>query len=190
VTQKQYDEAIARYEAALTQYNTAGENVKKVKSIVRPQEIESAKANLKKAQANADLLKKNIEDCKVSAPVNGIISGKFVEEGENTAPNSSLIRISNLDAVELVIYVSETELGKVKPGQRADVTVDAFKEKVFRGEVIYISPEAEFTPKNIQTPEERTKLVFGVKIRIENPQFDLKPGMPADARILINADSR
>ena len=84
-----------------------------------------------------------------------------------------------------MIYVSETELGKVKLNETADVTVDAYKDKVYKGKVIFISPEAEFTPKNIQTKDERTKLVFGVKLEIPNPQFDLKPGMPADAKLFV-----
>jgi HlyD family secretion protein len=186
VTEKQYDDAVARYRVALTQYNSASENLRKVKTIVRPQEIESAQANVKSANARVDQLKKNIEDCIVKAPVDGFVSNKFVEAGENAGPGSSLLKISSLGEVELVIYVSETELGKVKLRQKAEVTVDAFKDKAFIGEVIYISPEAEFTPKNIQTPEERTKLVFAVKIQIPNPQYELKPGMPADARIVIS----
>jgi HlyD family secretion protein len=98
---------------------------------------------------------------------------------------SSLVKISDLSKVDLVIYVSEEELGLVKQGQKVDVTVDSFKDKVFSGTVVFISPEAEFTPKNIQTKDERTKLVFAVKIKIDNPAFELKPGMPADAEIKL-----
>ena len=76
-------------------------------------------------------------------------------------------------------------MGSVKLGQKADVKVDAFKEKVFEGKVIYISPEAEFTPKNIQTKDERIKLVFAVKIKIKNADFELKSGMPADASVIL-----
>ena len=83
------------------------------------------------------------------------------------------------------IYVTELELGKVKLGQKAEVSVDAFKDKKFEGKVTYISPEAEFTPKNIQTKDERTKLVFAVKIELPNPDFELKSGMPADAKIFF-----
>ncbi len=99
---------------------------------------------------------------------------------------SSLFRISNLEVVDLIIYIPETELGKVKQGSKADITVDSFPDKSFKGEVIFISPEAEFTPKNIQTKDERTKLVFAVKIRLNNPKLELKSGMPADAVIYFN----
>jgi HlyD family secretion protein len=96
---------------------------------------------------------------------------------------SSLFKVSDLRAVDLIIYVSEEELGRVKLGQTADISVDAYPEKTYSGKVIYISPEAEFTPKNIETKDERTKLVFSVKLRINNPKYELKPGMPADANV-------
>ena len=153
---------------------------------MRPEEIESAKANIKSLIASADLLKKNIEDAKVYAPVDGFVSKKFVEAGEIVSPQSSLMKISDLQTVDLVIYLTEVEMAKVKLGQNADIKIDAFKDKTYKGEIIYISPEAEFTPKNIQTQDERTKLVFAVKIRIPNQQFELKPGMPADASLTIS----
>src|SRR4030095_2511475 len=185
MTEKLNDEANARYDLAVTQYNSARENLAKVKSIIRPEEIESADANLKKAVSAVDFLKQTIEDCKVFAPVDGFVSKKFVEEGESTVPGASLLRISNLETVNLVIYISETDLSKVKLGQNAEIKIDAFKDKTYTGKIIFISPEAEFTPKNIQTPDERTKLVFAVKIEIPNPQFELKPGLPADAKIVF-----
>lgn len=185
ITKQQYDNALSRYDLAAAQYQTAKDNLTKIKNITRPEDIESARANLNKAISAYDLLKQNISDCSVYAPVNGIISKKFVEKGEIVNPQSSLLKISDLETVNLMIYVSETELGKVKLNKTADVTVDAYKDKVYKGKVIFISPEAEFTPKNIQTKDERTKLVFGVKLEIPNPQFDLKPGMPADAKLYI-----
>ena len=98
---------------------------------------------------------------------------------------SSLFQVADLSSVELVIYIPETELGKVQLGQKAEISVDTYPDKTFNGKVIYISPQAEFTPKNIQTQEERTKLVFAVKIKIDNPEFELKDGMPADASIIL-----
>lgn len=182
-TKKLYDDAIGRYGLTVTQYNSAKENLAKIKTIIRPEEIEQAQANLKKAVSMVDLLKQNIEDCKVYAPSDGFVSKKFIEEGENAVMGGSLLRLSNLETVNLVIYIPETELAKVKLGQEAEIKIDAFKDKEYKGKIIFISPEAEFTPKNIQTPEERTKLVFAVKIEIPNPQFELKPGLPADAKI-------
>lgn len=183
VTKKQLEDAETRYDLTQSQYNASRENLQKIRNIVRPEEIDQSRANVKRNIASIDLLKQNIEDCKIIAPVDGIISKKYLEEGENVAPNTSILKLSNLETVNLLIYVNEVELGKVKLGQQADISIDTYKDKVFKGKIIFISPEAEFTPKNIQTQDERTKLVFGVKIEIPNPQFELKPGMPADAKL-------
>ncbi|HMN22946.1 MAG TPA: efflux RND transporter periplasmic adaptor subunit [Ignavibacteriaceae bacterium] len=185
ITQKQYEDATSRYELMNAQYKAAQDNYNKVKKIFRPEEIDGAKANLNKTIAGVDLLKKNIRDSYVLSPINGFLVKTFIENGETVTPMSSLFKVSDLDVVELVIYVSEVELGLVKLGQKAEVTIDTYKDKVYEGKVIYISPEAEFTPKNIQTKDERTKLVFAVKIKIPNKDYDLKTGMPADAKIIL-----
>jgi len=185
ITQKQYEDAVARFELMSAQYKSAQENYSKVKKIFRPEEIEQAKANLNKAIAGVELLNKNIRDCYVTSPINGFLVKTFIEPGETVTPMSSLFKVSDLDVVELVIYVSTEELAYVKLGQNAEVKIDSFKDKVYTGKVTYISPEAEFTPKNIQTKDERTKLVFAVKIKIPNDNYDLKPGMPSDATIKL-----
>jgi HlyD family secretion protein len=89
--------------------------------------------------------------------------------------------VSDLSRVDLKIFVDETEIAKVKPGHKVEVMVDTFPGKVYPGTVSYISPEAEFTPKIIQTKKERVKLVYLVKVSIDNPNMELKVGMPADA---------
>ncbi|MEO8666736.1 MAG: efflux RND transporter periplasmic adaptor subunit [Ignavibacteria bacterium] len=186
ITQQLYEDGLTRYDQALNQYNTAKENLSKVKNIIRPEEIESAKANLKRSLVSIDLIKKNIEDCTVRSPIDGIVTKRFIEIGEYVTPGASLLNISDLQLVKLVIYVTEEQLGKVKLGQAADVNIDTYKDKIYKGEVIFISTEAEFTPKNIQTQDERTKLVYAVKIQIPNPSFELKSGMPADAKLILN----
>ena len=185
ITKQQFDDVTAKYDIANAQFNSAQENLKKIKNLARPEEIKQAQANLDRQIASANLLKKNISDSYVTAPIGGFVVKKFVEAGESVAPLSSLVMLSDQEYVDLRIYVSETELGKVKLGQEADVNVDSYKDKNFKGKVIYISPEAEFTPKNIQTKDERTKLVYAVKIHIHNPDYDLKDGMPADAVIYL-----
>lgn len=185
ISKKQFEDAIAKYELALAQYNSAKENYSKIKNISRPEEIKQAKANVERMKANLDLLKKNLSDCYVISPINGIITKKFVEKGETVTSLSSLFKISNLSQVELIVYVSQTDFPKLKLGQKVNIKVDAFPEKTFEGKIVYISPEAEFTPKNIQTKEERTKLVFAVKIKIDNPDYQLKSGIPADAFIKL-----
>lgn len=181
ITKQQWDDITAKFDVSSAQYNSAKENVKKMKNFARPEEIRQAKANLDRQIAASNLLRKNISDSYVVAPISGFVVKKFVEAGESVTQLSSLVMISDLSYVDLVIYVSETELGKVKLGQETKVSVDSYKNKIFTGKVIYISPDAEFTPKNIQTKDERTKLVFAVKIHIHNPNYELKDGMPADA---------
>lgn len=185
ITQKQYEDMTARYQISLAQFTAAKENYEKVKKIFRPEEIEQAKANLKKAAASVALLKKNIRDSYVVSPIEGFVVKQFIEVGETVTPMSSLVKISNLSSVNLIIYVSEVELGKIKLGQKAEITIDTYPDKKYEGKITFVSPEAEFTPKNIQTQDERTKLVFAVKIEIRNKNFELKPGMPADAKIIL-----
>lgn len=185
ISAKQFEDIKSRYEIASSQFNSAQENLKKIKKIFRPEEIEQAKGNLKKAEATVGLLYKNIKDSYIVSPLNGFIVKSFVEKGETVSPMSSLVKVSNLSTVELVIYVSEVELGKIKLGQKAVITVDTYPDKNYEGKITFISPEAEFTPKNVQTKDERTKLVFAIKIEVPNKNFDLKPGMPADAEVYL-----
>ncbi|HMQ68428.1 MAG TPA: efflux RND transporter periplasmic adaptor subunit [Ignavibacteria bacterium] len=186
ITLKQLEDVLTKYEIALNQYNSAEENLNKIKNITRKEDIESAKANVQKNRVSMELIQQNIDDCTIKSPVTGIVSKKYSETGEYVTPGSSVMKISDLKTVNLYIYITEPELGKIKLGQSADVTIDSYKDKIYKGEIIYISPEAEFTPKSIQTKEERTKLVYAVKIKIPNPGLDLKSGMPADAKLIIN----
>lgn len=186
ITLKQLEDVTTKYDIAFNQYKSAEENLNKIKNITRKEDIESAKANVQKNKVSMELIQQNIDDCTIKSPVTGIVSKKFSETGEYVTPGSSILKIADLKTVNLYIYITEPELGKVKLGQSADVTIDSYKDKVYKGEIIYISQEAEFTPKSIQTKEERTKLVYAVKIKIPNPDMDLKSGMPADAKLIIN----
>jgi HlyD family secretion protein len=137
-------------------------------------QIDATKATAKQASIQLDytLLK---------SPMDGVVTSRNIEPGETVTPGREIITISDLSRVDLKIYVDETQIGKVKPNQEADVTVDTFPGKVYTGVVSFVSPEGEFTPKIIQTKKERVKLVYLVKISIVNPNFELKSGMPADA---------
>ncbi len=121
----------------------------------------------------------------LQAPRTGIVLERMVNVGEIAPPNFSLLTIADLSQVTVTVYVPENEIGLVKVGQGVDVRVDSFPEKTFSGKVVWIASRAEFTPKNVQTREERVSTVFGVKIEIPNPDHELKPGMPADAQILV-----
>lgn len=185
VTQKQKDDADTRYTVALAQNNSAKQTLKKLQQWSRPEDIQSAEARLVQAKTSAELLKKIITDSTIVAPIDGIITQKPIEKGELVGAGTTIVTISKLDKVNLMIYVTEIELGKIKLGQQAEVKIDADPNRTFTGKVTYISSVAEFTPKNIQTKKDRVKLVFGVKIEIDNPDGTLKSGIPADATIKI-----
>jgi HlyD family secretion protein len=176
ITQKQYDDAEARFISAQQTYD-------KLVHGLRVEEITAVRARRDQAAAQADQLKKKVRDCHVLAPSAGVVTLIAVEPGELVGPGSNLVRITYLDKVKLTIYVNEEQIGNIRLGQKATVTTDA--GGAFEGRVIYKSPIAEFTPKNVQTKEERTKLVFGVKILIDNPEAKLSPGIPADASISL-----
>ncbi len=184
ITQKQFDDAILGYDVASSKYKAAKQNVLKSKS-ARPEQIEQLMASLEQAEASISLIEENINDCYIIAPMSGQIVNRFIEESEIVSFLSSLFKIIDLTKSELTIYVSEVDLGFVQLQQNVAVSIDAYSDKSFAGKITNISPEAEFTPKSIQTKDERTKLVFAVKIKISNPERILKPGMPADAVIKL-----
>jgi len=183
VTQKQFDDADSRLAVARAQYNSAEQNLQKMRRFARPEEIAAAKARVDQAAAGASLLRQQLDDACILAPVPGIVTHKPVEQGELLAVGATVATISRLDTLNLMIYVIDTELGKVRLGAPADVSVDTYPNRSFPGHVVYISPIAEFTPKNIQTKEDRTKLVYGVKLEVDNREGVLKAGMPADASL-------
>jgi HlyD family secretion protein len=180
-TRKQRDDAEARLAVARSQSNSAEQSLKKVSNAVRPEEVRAAEAKVDQAEYAVRIIQKMIDDCTVRCAVRGIVTSRLVEEGELALPGTPLLVVSVLDAVDLVIYVPEPSLGRITIGEPAKITIDAFPDRSFQGTVVYISPEAEFTPKNVQTQDERATLVYGVKIRIANPEGIFKPGMPADA---------
>ncbi len=142
-------------------------------------QMDDVKAANDLAQARLKLAEKAVADCTVAAPMNGVVTVRSHEEGEVVSPGTPLVTLSKLDEVWLSIYVPETRLGRVKLGQPARVRIDG-DNRAYQGKVTFISPEAEFTPKNVQTPDERAKLVYRVKITLPNPEGVFKPGMPAD----------
>jgi multidrug resistance efflux pump len=115
--------------------------------------------------------------------MSGTVSSRSAQVGETATAGAPLLTITNLDEVTLVIYIPENRIGQVQVGQEVEVKVDSFPERVFMGQVASIAGEAEFTPRNVQTKEERVNLVFAVDISLPNPDHALKPGMPADATL-------
>ncbi len=179
ISQKQFDDANTRFVLA-------EQALVKMKKGSRAMEIELARAHRDQARAQVESLRKKVRDCTVRAPIAGSVVNTFVETGELISPGGSLVRLSDLSIMNLVVYLPEKALPDIQLGQRATITIDAYDDRTFEGEVAHISPTAEFTPRNIQTKEERVKLVFAVKIRVANPDRLLKSGIPADATIHTN----
>ncbi|MBN1930753.1 MAG: efflux RND transporter periplasmic adaptor subunit [Desulfobacterales bacterium] len=144
-------------------------------------EVAAAKANVQAARSELELANIQLAYTKLQAPFEGILTSRNLEPGEVVSASREVFSLADLSKVDLKVYIDETEIGKIKPGQTAEVRIDTFADKIYTGRVAFISPEGEFTPKMIQTQKERVKLVYLVKIAILNPDFELKPGMLADA---------
>ena len=172
-------------EDARTRFTLADQTLKKLREGSRQEERSLARARRDQAAAATAQLRKKVSDCAITAPLDGIVVNRFVEIGELAGPGAAIVRIADLAQLKINVYVPETVIPRIQLGQQVELTVDAFEERTFSGKVIYISPTAEFTPKNIQTKEERVKLVFAVKIVVENTGHVLKAGLPADVVIQL-----
>ena len=148
-------------------------------------QLAASKGMLAQAQASLSLARTQVGNAYIQAPVNGVMLERNIEVGELALPGTPVCKLGDITRPYIKIYLPEKEYGKIKLGQTARISVDSYPGKMFEGKVATIAGQAEFTPKDIQTKEERTKLVFAVKINLQNPQGELKPGMPADAVIDI-----
>jgi len=177
-TQEQFDKLETEYELAASRLNSAKNQLEKLKI-----SLESLVAKRGKIEANISLLEQKILDGTVHAPADGVIIEKYVEQGELVNFGTPLYTIADLSSVWLTIYVGEDKLGRIALGDEARIRVDSHPDREFRGVVAWISQEAEFTPKNVQTKDSRVDLVYAVKITIDNSEGIFKIGMPADAYI-------
>lgn len=147
--------------------------------------IAAAKARVDQARGGLVTSDASASQTRIYAPTDGRVTLRNVEPGELVTPGLPILRVAEIATVWIRVYVPEEQIGRIKVGQRAAVTTDAFGARRFAGRVIEIAEQAEFTPKNVQTKEERVKQVFGVKIEVQNPDGVLKPGMPGDAVIYV-----
>jgi len=174
-----HDTAAARLAEAEASLKAARSNVKRIDAA--RQDVAAARSQVQAARAALEQADIQRQYARLKAPIGGVITSRNVEPGEVVSPGREVLTLSDLARVDLKIFVDETAIGKVKPGQKVDVRIDTFPGKVYEGHVTYVSPEGEFTPKIIQTKKERVKLVYLVKVSIPNPDYELKSGMPADA---------
>ncbi len=183
------DNSETAYKIARAGLQRATENYQLVKEGPRKEDIEDARAQVEQAKANLRLIETQLDYTVLRSPISGIVLVKSAEEGEVVNPGTSILTLAEIEKVWLKAYVSETDLGRVKWGQEVRVTTDLNPKKEYIGRISFISSSAEFTPKQIQTEKERVTLVYRVKIDIPNPDRELKPGMPADGRILLGPAS-
>lgn len=178
----QYDEAKSLAEFASSEYDRMDSLYRQ--AMASRQQYDSARTQRERTQAALAAAKDRLDNAQIKSPVTGTVLVKAVEEGELVSVGSTVMTVADLRSLELKVYIPEKQIGKISLGQPANISVDSFPGQTFEGKVKYISNKAEFTPKNIQTKEERVNQVFEVKIKIPNPDLKLKPGMPADAEIL------
>lgn len=177
------DAAEARYASAQAVTSKARAQLDLLQAGATREQIAVLNTQIGQAQAAVDTLLSEQEKLTLTAPVGGVILETALREGELTAPGTPILILGNLDQVKLTLYIPVNQLGQVQIGQPVDVTADSAPDHIFTGEVVAIASEAEFTPRNIQSPEERVHMVFAVDIAIPNPNHILKPGIYADGAI-------
>ena len=218
IAAEQLDLARAAYRMANQRYLQAMKRYEMVKEGPRQEDIQQGKAAMEQAQAQYRLVKEGprkevidqarakVEQAKaalqsaetklsyatVTSPLTGVVLSKNTEPGEYVAAGTPVVTVADIENLWLRAYVDETDLGKrnITLGTEAEITTDAYPGKVYKGRVSFISSEQEFTPKSVQTNRERVKFVYRIKIDVKNPDRELKPGMPADARLKSEIPNR
>ena len=186
VSQNQKEQADLRVIRAREASKSAEENYELALRGREKEEIEMVEAEIRNFQAQEQFLLRQIRDSEIRSATAGFLEVKHVEVGELALPGTILFSLIDSNQTYVKAYVPERYVGQIKIGNKVEVISDSFPDKIFSGKIDYISDEAEFAPKNIQTKEERLKLVFMVKSYLENSAGELKPGMPVDVRIRIN----
>jgi HlyD family secretion protein len=182
-----YEELDAQRLSVIANLNNAKKNMERVRDLyksgsISKKDFDNMETMYRVAKAGYDQINAVIENAVIASPIDGVVLEKNLEIGEIAFPGTPVLTVADIKGTWIKIYVNEKQLNRVKLGQKAFVTIDS-SEKKFSGKVASISNKAEFTPKTIQTKDERVKLMFAVKIAIPNPDMELKPGMPADAYI-------
>ena len=181
VSREALDQAETAHTVARTQYQQAREQLTLVNTGPRTERIQAQRAVVQEAEAAVAQVEANIDNAVIAAPFDGVVTVRHREPGESVAAGAPVLTVMNTRDRWVRIYVREDQVGRVTIGQRASITSDSHPDKTFDGRVTFISNEAEFTPRNVQTQEERVKLVYAVKVAIVGDDaMQLKPGVPAD----------
>ncbi len=181
MSEQQLEKAGTALDLARRQLDQSREAQRLVEAGPRRERIAAARATLAAAEAAVRTLEATLANMVVKAPFAGVVTVRHHEPGEIVQAGAAAVTLLDRDRRWVRIYVPETRMGAVRMGQAATLSSDTFKGRTYRGAVMFIASEAEFTPKTVQTREERVKLVYAVKVRITgDPGLELKPGMPVD----------
>ena len=164
------------------------ESLARLRSGSRPEEIEASRARVAGAEARIAQLEQQLLDARVTSPLEGVVTEKIAEAGELLQAGSPLVVVTDLGSPWLTVYVTGPDLGRIRLGQEAEVVTDDGQSR--KGTITFIASQAEFTPKNVQTRDERVKLVYKVKVGLDNPDGLFKPGMPAEAHVRAAAGTK
>ncbi len=187
VSQQQLDDARTAVDTKRANLEAVRQSAELAVLGPRKEDIAAAQAQLSVYEAALKLAKQELADSKLYAPADGIIQNRILEPGDMASPQSPVYTLALNNPVWVRAYVPEPDLGKISAGLRAEVRTDSFPGKVYEGWVGYISPSSEFTPKQVETTDLRTRLVYQVRIYVKNPQNELRLGMPATVKILTGS---
>lgn len=185
ISKRDLDATRAACEASRAKVREATQRFALVQQGPRKEDLDQLRARFEQATQAQALAQTQLGHATLVSPVKGLALSRNIEPGEYVAPGTPVLTVADLTKVYLRAYIEETDLGRVKLGQAVEVRTDTWPGKVYPGKVVFLASEAEFTPKSVQTKKERTRLVYRVKLEVPNPALELKPGMPADARILL-----
>jgi len=192
-SQEALDKSKLALDVARSQRDQAAEQLKLVQTGPRPERITGQRAAVTQAEAALAQTEAALVNAMIRAPFDGVVSVRDREPGETVGAGTPVVTLMNLSDRWVRIYIREDRIGAVHLGQSATITSDTYPDKKYSGTVSFISSEAEFTPRNVQTTEERVKLVYAVKVRVSgDANNELKPGMPADVTLepVHTAESR
>ena len=179
------DLAATNVTRAQATYDRAQQIYSELEEGTRKEELAVERSNVQQADQNLQMSRIRLAYTVLRAPFNGVVLVRQAELGEVVSPGTPIVTLADLDHLWVRVYVAETDLGKVHWGQVVDVRTDTYPDKIYHGRISFVSSEAEFTPKSVQTEKERVTLVYRVKVDVENPNRELKPGMPADTFIQV-----
>ncbi len=188
ISSREFEVAEATSRGARAQREEASQRLTLLRNGPRKEQIDLARERVRQAEAAHEIARTRLEYTTLVSPLSGQVLADHVEPGERVAAGTPVVTVADLGNVWLRGFVDETDLGRVKVGQPVRVTTDSRLAKTYEGRVSFIAQEAEFTPKSVQTTKERVKLVYRIKVDIPNPGHELKPGMPADADILVGGE--